>query len=184
MTSIRSISSYLTRPPHIAGLVYVAFITIACLTALYALTDIVEQYRVRNASLEMLSRLEGRRQSASGGGAHNNAPPPGSPFLNGQTATVASATLLQRLTSIVANTGGTVVSSEMVQGPQSKDGYVTAITNCELEQDALQKVLYDIEAGLPFLFVDQLVVQPSSAPGENGKLRVTLGVTAQWSGAK
>ena len=104
--------------------------------------------------------------------------------MNGQTATVASAALLQRLTSIVANTGGTVVSSEMVQGPQSKDGYVTAITNCELEQDALQKVLYDIEAGLPFLFVDQLVVQPSSAPGENGQLRVTLGVTAQWSGAK
>ena len=111
--------------------------------------------------------------------------PPGSPFLEGQTVTVASAALLQRMTSIITNAGGTVVSSEMVQqGAQSKDGYVTAIANCELEQEALQRVLYDIEAGLPFLFVDQLVVQTSSAPQESGRLRVQVGVAALWPGGK
>jgi general secretion pathway protein M len=47
-------------------------------------------------------------------------------------------------------------------------------------------LLYDIEAGMPFLFIDQLVVQ---APGTfatsgEGKLRILLGVSGQWQGAK
>ena len=180
MTALRSFSSYIVRAPNVAGVIYVALIVAACLTTVAMLSDILEQYRARNASLDILSRLQGHGQFTT-----DYARPPGSPFLKGQTATVASAALLQRITSLIASAGGTVVSSEMVQqGAQSKDGYVTAIANCELEQDALQKVLYDIEAGLPFLFVDQLMVQSSSAPGENGKLRVTLGVAALWSGAK
>jgi len=50
----------------------------------------------------------------------------------------------------------------------------------------LQKLLYDLEAGQPFLFVDQLSVQApasSSFSGE-GKLRVLLSVSGQWQGAK
>jgi general secretion pathway protein M len=183
MTALRSIGGYITRAPIVAGLIFLALITAACLTTLSMLTDIAEQYRVRNASLEKLSQFEGHGQFSSEN--VGRARPPGSPFLKGQTATVASAALLQQITTIITNAGGTIVSTEMVQqGAQSKDGYLTAIANCELEQDALQKVLYDIEAGLPFLFVDQLAVQASSGPGESGQLRVTLGVAAQWAGAK
>ena len=43
-------------------LIYVALVVICCLTTLSMLTDLVDRYRVRNASLEMLSRLEGRDQ--------------------------------------------------------------------------------------------------------------------------
>ena len=46
-----------------------------------------------------------------------------------------------------------------LQGPQSKDGFVTLLISCEMEQPNLQKLLYDLEAGMPFLFIDQLVVQ-------------------------
>ena len=99
--------------------------------------------------------------------------------------TVASAALLQRITNIITNAGGTVVSSEIVQPrEQSKDGYVTAIANCELEQETLQKVLYDIEAGLPFLFIDQLNVQAPPNPGQSGRLRVLLGVAGLWAARK
>jgi general secretion pathway protein M len=173
MISIQPINRYLTRPT-LSGLVYAVLIVVCGLTTLILLTDILEQYRARNASLEMLSRLDG----------HNGATdswPPGSPFLEGQTLTVASAALLQRMTSIITNAGGSVVSTEMQQqGARSKDGYVTAIVNCELEQDALQRVLFDIEAGLPFLFIDQLVVQAPTVPAEGGRLRVLLGVAGLW----
>ena len=92
---------------------------------------------------------------------------------------------MQRLTTLITSSGGTIISTEMIQsGAQSKDGFLSAIANCELEHDALQRVLYEIEAGLPFLFVEQLIVRPSSGLGESGKLRVTLGVTAQWGGGK
>jgi general secretion pathway protein M len=99
--------------------------------------------------------------------------------------TLASAALLQRLISIINHAGGTVVSSEMQrQGAQSKDGYVTVVANCELEQEALQRVLYEIEVGQPFLFVDQLVIQAPTLPDANGRLRVSLGVSGLWRGEK
>jgi general secretion pathway protein M len=183
MIALPSLDRYLTRP-SLSGLIYGAVVVGCCLTTLFMLTDIVELYSARNASLEMLSRFDGRNHAASAGrGAASQ--PQGSPFLEGQTVTVASAALLQRITSIITNAGGTVVSSEMQQqGARSKDGYVTAIANCELGQEALQRVLHDIEAGSPFLFIDQLVVQTPSGPGEVGRLRVLLGVAGLWPGEK
>jgi general secretion pathway protein M len=60
------------------------------------------------------------------------------------------------------------------------------IASCEIDQSEVQKLLYDLEAGMPFLFIDQLVVQTpltSSGPG-GGRLRLLLAVSGQWPGAK
>jgi len=70
------------------------------------------------------------------------------------------------------------------QGSHSKDNYLRAIATCEIEQPALQKLLYDIEAGMPFLFVDQLVAQAPMSPSEGKRMRVLLGVSGLWPGAK
>ena len=180
MISRKSISGYFMRYPRLSALIYVGVVVICCLATVLMLGDVVDRYRARDASLDMLSRLEGRQSRRD-----QDLRPPGSPFLEGQTVTVASAALLQRITSSITKAGGTVISSEMVQqGVQSRDGYVTAIANCELAQEALQRVLYDIEAGLPLLFIDQLVVQTSSAPQESGRLRVQIGVAGLWSRGK
>jgi general secretion pathway protein M len=57
-----------------------------------------------------------------------------------------------------------------------------------MEQPALQKVLYDLESGMPFLFIDQLDVQvpQTTAVGEGttGRIRVVLGLSGQWQGSK
>jgi len=58
------------------------------------------------------------------------------------------------------------------------------VANCELDQAALQPLLYDLEAGMPFLFIDQLDIQVSTATSGDGKLRFLLGVSGQWQGAK
>jgi general secretion pathway protein M len=186
MISSQLIDRYLTRYPSLSGFIYVTLVVILCLTTLFFLTDIVAGYRARNASLEMLAHFNQRSQVLSvEPGKGIDAWPPGSPFLEGQTVTVASAALLERITSIITRAGGSVVSSEIEQSAaQSKDGYVTAIANCELEQAALQHVLYDIEAGLPVLFIDQLVVQTSTLSGEGGRMRVLLGVSGLWPGVK
>ena len=186
MISSQLIERYLTRYPSLSGLIYVALVIIFCLTALLSLTDIVNLYRARNASLEMLSRLDGRAHiSSTDRSATTDSWPPGSPFLEGKTVTVASAALLQRIADTITHAGGTVASTEIQpQAAQSKDGYVTAIANCEIEQATLQQVLYDIEAGLPFLFIDQLTVQPPTLPGEGGRMRVLLGVSGLWRSLK
>jgi general secretion pathway protein M len=52
----------------------------------------------------------------------------------------------------------------------------------------LQQLLYDLEAGMPFLFIDQLVVQglQGAAPaGDSGsRLRLLISVSGQWQAAK
>jgi general secretion pathway protein M len=52
----------------------------------------------------------------------------------------------------------------------------------------LQKLLYDLEAGMPYLFVDQLDVQVPQTTAVNesgtGRIRVVLGVSGQWQGNK
>ena len=85
--------------------------------------------------------------------------------------TVAGATLLQRVASAVGNVGGTIQSSQVdVLGTQARDGLVGLVVSCEMEQPALQKLLYDLEAGMPFLFIDQLDVQvpQTTALNESG----------------
>jgi general secretion pathway protein M len=87
----------------------------------------------------------------------------------------------------VTKLGGNVLSSQVdVEGTPAQAGFVSIIASCDIDQPGLQQLLYDIEAGMPFLFIDQLVVQ---APGTfatsgEGKLRILLGVSGQWQGAK
>ena len=111
--------------------------------------------------------------------------PSGSPFLEGATVTVAGAALLQRVAGAVTKLGGNVLSSQLdVQGTHAKAGFVSMVASCELDQPSLQPLIYDLEAGMPFLFIDQLAVQaPTTSSGE-GKLRILLTVSAQWQGAK
>jgi len=179
MNLAQSIGNYVAQHRNLAGLTYVASIVICGVITLSMLTDLVDRYHARDASLDTLSRLQGPDLSSSKDGV-----PPGTPSLEGQTLTTASATLLQRITSIITKAGGTVISSEMVvRDAQSKDGYVTAIANCELEQESLQKVIYEIEAGMPFLFIDQLQIRVPET-GQAGRLRVLFGVAGLWTGAK
>jgi len=186
MISSQLIERYLTRNPKFSGLIYLALVIVLCLTALFSLTDIMDIYRARNGSLEILAQLNGRAHTPSTESSVTaDSWPPGSPFLAGHTVTVASAGLMQRIADIITHAGGTVTSSEIQpKAAQSRDGYVTAIANCEIDQMALHRVLYDIEAGLPFLFIDQLTVQPSTEPGEGGRMRVLLGVSGLWRSVK
>ena len=149
-------------------------------------TDILSQ-RAEVLNLRtMLEQLEGRKPAGRGQGA-GVAGPAGSPFLEGATVTVAGAVLLQRVTAAVTKFGGNVLSSQVdLQGTQAKTGFLTIIASCDIDQPGLQQLLYDLEAGQPFLFIEQLSVQaPASfASSGEGKLRVLLGVSGQWQGLK
>jgi general secretion pathway protein M len=185
MIASQTIDRYLTRYRSVSALLYIAFVMALFLTTVFMLMDIAERYSALNASAEILARLERRiPASSSAPNWSGESMPPGSPFLEGQTVTVASATLLERITSAIGRAGGNVVSSEVeTQGAQSKDGFVKVITTCEVDQDRLQQLLYDIEAGMPFLFIEQLVAQAPLPSANGGRLRVLLGVSGLWPGA-
>jgi general secretion pathway protein M len=173
---------YLARYPTIPALIYIALLLALLLTALLMLIDMVDRYRAVERASEVLVRLERRTPAAQAEPSWESAPP-GSPFLEGETVTVASAALLERLTAAVARAGGTVASFEVEpQGADSKDGYVKVIANCEIDPEALQGLLYDMEAGMPFLFIEQLAAQAPQPANGAARLHLLVGVSGMWPG--
>jgi general secretion pathway protein M len=154
----------------------------------FALADLYAGQRALADTADLLERLQGRKAAALGAGGQMS----GSPFLEGPTITVAGAALLQRVTGAVTKAGGTVQSSQ-VDALGGEGGMVKLQISCEIEQLALQRLLYDLEAGMPFLFVDQLNVQvpqavgaasAAGAAGANGRMHVQLAVSGQWQGGR
>ena len=173
----------LVSSPIVAGAVYAGLVAMLLVIVASSLIDLFNQRASVAASAAMLEQLEGRKPLAAGKRSGGAGTPSGSPFLEGATVTVAGAALLQRVAAAVTKAGGNVLSSQLdVQGPNAKAGFVSMVANCELEQAAMQSMLYDLEAGMPFLFVDQLDIQVPTA-GES-KLRFLLGVSGQWQGTR
>jgi general secretion pathway protein M len=170
--------------PMLAALGYVAAVVVLLFVAWTGLADILERRQAVAAASDLLAQLEGRRPSALTPGASASLVPTGSPFLEGQTLTVAGAALLQRVADAVTKVGGSVLSSQVdVQGVQAKDGYVSVLASCELDYTALQRLLYDLEAGMPFLFIEQFAAQSSTAAAaESGRMRLLLAVSGRWQG--
>lgn len=173
--------------PLVASASYVGLLVVLLFVVISSLSDLVGQRGDVAASSAMLAQLEGRsKPNAAPGGS---AMPTGSAYLEGATVTVAGATLLQRVSGAVAKSGGNVLSTQLdVPTVPAKAGFISMVASCEIGQAQLQQVLYDLEAGMPFLFIDQLVVQPAAdetaRQDDPGKLRVLLGVSGQWRGTK
>ena len=186
MSQTATLRRLLTTPLPAAALYLGAMILLLFVIG-SSLTEVLSQRADVAASAAMLEQLEGRGPVAAGSQAPGVAGPSGSPLLEGATVTVAGAALLQHVTAAVTRFGGNVLSSQVdLQGTRSKSGFLTVIISCDIDQPSLQQLLYDVESGMPFLFVDQLMVQiPASlAESRDGKLRVLLAVSGQWQGAK
>jgi general secretion pathway protein M len=175
---------YLTRYPAVAVALYVALVMVCAVVTWTALADVYGHYGALGAATDMLDQIEGRKKASGRGDALGANAPVGSPFLEGQSITVAGAALQQRVTAAVTKIGGNVLSAQIdLNSPQAKNGIISLIVSYEVEQPALQQVLYELEAGMPFLFVDQLEVQAPQATGRDGGLmRVLMTVSGQWQG--
>ena len=170
----------------LAALGYAAAVIVLVALAWSGVSDILDKRQSVEAASDLLAQLEGRKPAVALPGTPNGDAPAGSPFLEGQTVTVAGAALLQRVADAVTKVGGNVLSSQVdVQGVQAKDGYVSVLASCEVEYTALQRLLYDLEAGMPFLFIEQVVAQtPQTGSAETGRMRLLLSVAGRWGGDK
>ena len=188
MTIDGLITSYLARFPRGAAILYVAVVIAFVVTAAFATLDVLQRRQEVAATADTLRLIEARnpaRHAAAGAG--DLSVPTGSPFLEGPTVTVAGASLMERVAGAISRVGGTITSSQVdLQGPQAKDGFVAVSVSCDIEQPALQKLLYDLEAGMPLLFVDQLVAQTpeGSQTAVGSRLHVLISVSGQWQGEK
>jgi general secretion pathway protein M len=185
VTVASTISRFLGRSPLIAAVLYLAVIGLFLSAFSLAMLDITDQVRAARQGSEVLEQLrsrEGRAVPAQASATETN------PFLEGTTLTVASAALLQRVNGAITAAGGSVQSSQVDITTGGKDGIVGILVNFELEQPALQKLLFDLETGSPLLFIDQIDIQsPQSTPTSDDRasqLRVSLNASARWRGSK
>ncbi|GLH76058.1 general secretion pathway protein GspM [Bradyrhizobium sp. SSBR45G] len=170
--------------PAGAALLYVVTMIALIWAGAAAVADLAAKREQLSDASAQLAQFAGRKRPGSTA-AGAVATPGGSVFVEGRTVTIAGAALVQRLTEAVAKAGGNVLSTQVdLPAARANTSVISVVANCELEQPALQQLLYDLEAGLPFLFVDQLHVQQSlaEATGGAGRLRVLVTVSGQWQG--
>ena len=187
MNTVATLRKTFTASPLLAAVAYAGLVIALLFTVITSVADIFGQRAEVASSATMLEQLEGRKPAAAHGQPVDVSMPSGSAFLEGATVTIAGAALIQRVAGAVTKFGGNVLSTQLdLQGTQSRTGFLSMIASCEIEQPDLQKLLDDLEAGMPFLFVDQLVVQTALASSGTGggRLRILLGVSGQWPGAK
>ncbi|RBP04662.1 general secretion pathway protein M [Roseiarcus fermentans] len=166
-----ALTTYLTA---LVGLTAVAVAMISNLWDSYAALD---KNRALLARLDRQMERTTPRQDAASGAVN------GPPFLVGKTITIAGAALQERVEAAVKRAGGNVLSSQIdLQGPRSAEGFVGLTESVEIGQAGLQPLLYDLEAGMPYLFVENLAIQAPQAFGEaeGTPMRVLLGVSGQW----
>jgi general secretion pathway protein M len=189
MLRTHPIQKLFTRAHALPLLGYAALISSLAVITWIALASLAGDYADYTAAADLLDRLEGRKPATGPSGLASEMS--GSPFLEGRTVTIAGAALQQRVVAAVRDAGGNVLSSQVdLQGSQAKQGYISLSANCEVGQSALQQLLYDLESGMPYLFIDQLVVQMPQSGGGTGietdaaRMRVQIDISGQWQVTK
>jgi general secretion pathway protein M len=133
---------------------------------------------------EQLGRLEagGRSKRDARGPLKVTAAPPAA-FLDAPTVGVAGASLQAHIAHLAGH-HATLVSFavQLTAGTDAADS-VRVEASMDINLGALQMLLYDLESGTPYVFVDSMTVRPTAAAqvgAPDASLRVTLSLRALW----
>ncbi len=88
--------------------------------------------------------------------------------LGQESEPLAAAALQQRIKAVVTDSGGTLTSTQVLP-TESEQGFKRVVLNVRMaaSTDALQRILYELEIGLPYLIVDDLVILSRRARKRN-----------------
>lgn len=109
---------------------------------------------------------------------------PAAAFLNAQTSGLAGAQLESYISQLAAQQSAALISSGIE--PDDRAGPADAVrvqATLNIPYEKLQAFLYRIETGTPYVFVDQITLQPASETQTvtyTSMMQVTLGLHALW----
>ena len=168
-------------------------IAVLCLLLLVGTFAVGSALQVRsNAAYELselretLSQLTARARSAADARARTTTAAPAAAYLDAGTTGLAAAQLQAYLSQVAAAQQAIVISYgvEPARREDSPDAIRVQAT-LEVNQKSVQGLLYQLESGTPYVFVDSLAVQTPSTTDQRGaqedpKLRLTLNLRALW----
>ncbi len=139
-----------------ATLLYLCLLGSALVFAILGQFDLAAMRAEGEAKTALLTRLS-RANLASA--ASDTRQPMSNPFVTAETATTAAAEIDRLIRAIAAKAGGTVLStqatSETSNAPVRRID-VQAVIEGNLE--IIQRVLFNLEAGSPMIFIDDLTL--------------------------
>jgi hypothetical protein len=163
------------------GVLAALFVVFAAvtMTCLQVRSDAAQELAERE---EVLSRLEARAKSA--GEAKAPIAAPAAAFLDAPTQGLAGSQLQAHLLQM-AGTDHAVLISTGIQPAKREDPPDSIRLQATLDANlqSLQTLLYQLESGTPYIFVESLAVQLIGAKAEHAEdplLRVSLGLRAIW----
>jgi general secretion pathway protein M len=170
-------ASSTTARKAITTSIYVGAVCACALATWGAVVDIQDGFSEVAALQSRLRLYEGRAPFVAPAG---DASPRTSPFLEGDTVEIGGAALQKRVADAVRQAGGAVVSTELAL--DGADGALKLTGNIEIAQAGLQALLYDLETGAPYVFVDKLSAQSPRVYGQTDTdmLRVALVASGKW----
>jgi len=161
-----------------------ALLLLACAGAvqlsMQARSDAMQEFIERR---EMVARLEARLRTDRPNRLVATAPP--TAFLDAPTQGLAGAQLQAHLAQTAgAQQAGLISSGLEAAKREDTPDTIRLQATMEIGLSALQAILYQLESGTPYVFVEALTVQPAGAatgrPAEDPLLRATLIVRAFW----
>jgi general secretion pathway protein M len=181
MTAATAIGA--ARRKTLALLSYLTLLTGILFFVIVMTSNLWSAWASLRESREALAHLDRQSQLGALAGSSVDTAIATSPFLSGRTVTIAGAALQECVETAVRKAGGNVMSSQIdLKIPRAEQGFIGLNETFEIKQAGLQPLLYDLEAGMPYLFIDSLAIQSPQAFGEveGAGMRVVIGVTGQW----
>ncbi len=136
---------------------------------------------------DMLARLEAahQRSGPKPTASEEAGTAPDTAFLNAPTSGLASAQFEAYLSQLASAQQASVVSSGVQQSNHAEAPEIVRIqATLDIHYGALQTLLYQLETGTPYVFVDSLTLQPPNAGSQHQAndsiMKVTLILRALW----
>jgi general secretion pathway protein M len=153
-------------------------------TYLVEMRDLQSEYDVKSQSLAALKRQTAPKLPGGGNVAQL---PTRAAVISAPTETIAASELQKAVLTLLERAGG-VVHTIQAEATSDVTGEGLRRLNTQIAFDssieALQKVLFELETAIPYVFVDSLLIQPTATAAPGAKvgetLRVTLVASSYW----
>ncbi|MFM7083666.1 MAG: type II secretion system protein GspM [Hyphomicrobium sp.] len=167
----------------LAPLIYVFILLFSILSILFSFFEMHASQSALYEAQDRLNRLQGLSRKDENIEKAKTDLGEGTVFITADKPSLGAADLQKKVETTLQELGGDLISSEVEENETKGPAVILKlIVECELPQSLLQKFLYQIESGTPFVFIDQMTIQKRMEEGspEDPKLKISLHVSATW----
>lgn len=163
---------------------FCALLMVCAVTVVGALGSRADALQHLTEQRDQLAALEARSKSAPSRRVQaQNRAAPAAAFLDAPTSGLATAQFQAYLSDLVASQRAVLVASGVPADRDDKTDAIRLQISFNATLPALQSLLYRLESGVPYVFVDALLVQPGGSAERtagDAVLKVSLTVHAFW----